>query len=199
MAEQMGLIRKLTLQVLERALQDSADWKEQGHDPAININLSVFCLQDLSLPEEINAVLKTYGVDANKIEMEITETALMHNLSRARKTLDKLNQMGLHLAIDDFGTGFSSLNYLKNLPVDTLKIDKSFVIDMSINATDVAVIKTIIELAHNLDCQVVAEGVEDQSTMDGLRLLDVDIIQGHYFSKPMAADEMIAWLDDFKN
>jgi diguanylate cyclase (GGDEF)-like protein len=199
MAEQMGLIRKLTLQLLERALQDSVDWKEQGYDPVLNINLSVFCLQDLSLPEEINAALKTYSVDASNVELEITESGLMQNLSRARKILDKLNLMGLHLAIDDFGTGFSSLNYLKNLPVDTLKIDKSFVSDMCANTTDMAVIKTIIELAHNLNCQVVAEGVEDQPTLDGLRSLSVDIIQGYYFSKPMPPGEMIAWLDNFNN
>ncbi len=197
MAEQMGLIRMLTLQVLEQALKDRCTWNKQGNHLGININLSTFCLQDLSLPDEINSLLQKYGVDAAEVELEITESAFMHDLSRAGKILDQLHHMGLQMAIDDFGTGFSSLNYLKNLPVDTLKIDKSFVIDMCQNSSDKAIVKTIIELGHNLGCRVVAEGVENQMTLDSLKALNVDVMQGFFYSKALPADLFMAWLIDY--
>ncbi|RKZ56156.1 MAG: hypothetical protein DRQ44_17000, partial [Gammaproteobacteria bacterium] len=128
------------------------------------------------------------------VELEITETVLMHDLSRAGKILDQLSDAGLRLAIDDFGTGFSSLNYLKNLPIDTLKIDKSFIQDMQDNNSDHSIVKTIIELGHNLNCQVVAEGVEDQQTIDSLKLLNVDILQGFFYSRPLNPRDFQNWL-----
>jgi len=110
------------------------------------------------------------------------------------KILNQLAETGLQLAIDDFGTGFSSLNYLKNLPVDTLKIDKSFILDMHNSSNDHAIVKTIIELGHNLNCQVVAEGVEDQQTIDSLKQLNVDIMQGFFYSKPLKPQDFQDWL-----
>jgi len=198
MAEQMGLIRELTLQITENALKHYSRWNQQGHHFNININLSVYCLQDFSLPEEIIDIITTHNINASNIELEITESALMLNLVRARKILGKLNDTGIKLAIDDFGTGFSSLSYLKNLPVDTLKIDKSFIFDMCKNSTDKAVVKTIIELAHNLDCLVVAEGVENQEILDDLMLLNIDRVQGFFFSKALPESELIAWLNNYK-
>ena len=194
MAEQMGLIKLLTFQVLKQSLSDLTSWNEKGFDIDVNINLSTYCLQDMLLPEEIDSIIKNYSITADKIEFEITETALMHDLSRARKIIDQLSDLGVKLAIDDFGTGFSSLSYLKNLPVDTLKIDKSFILDMSNNNSDIAIVKTIIELGHNLSCLVVAEGVENQTTLDSLVLLDVDVLQGYFYSKPLPADEFHRWL-----
>lgn len=194
MAEQMGLIRLLTLQVLEQAVHDCKQWQQQGYTFGINVNISTYCLQDFSLPDDINTILINGGMDASKVELEITETALMHDLSRAGKILNQLSDTGLQLAIDDFGTGFSSLNYLKNLPVDTLKIDKSFILDMHNSSNDHAIVKTIIELAHNLNCQVVAEGVEDQQTVDSLTLLNVDILQGFFYSTPLNAHDFQSWL-----
>ena len=197
MAEQMGLIKLLTFQVLKQSLSDLATWNENGFDIDVNINLSTYCLQDMLLPEEIDSIIKSYSISPDKIEFEITETALMHDLSRARKIIDQLSDLGVKLAIDDFGTGFSSLSYLKNLPVDTLKIDKSFILDMSNNNSDKAIVKTIIELGHNLNCLVVAEGVEDQLTLDSLVLLDVDILQGYFYNKPMPADNFYSWLTSY--
>lgn len=194
MAEQMGLIRQMTLQVLEQAVGDCKKWHAQGYDFGININLSTYCLQDFSLPDEIKNIVKKGGLNTDKVELEITETALMHDLSRAGKILNKLSGAGLQLAIDDFGTGFSSLNYLKNLPIDTLKIDKSFIQDMHNSSNDHAIVKTIIELGHNLNCRVVAEGVENQQTIDSLNLLGVDILQGFFYSKPLSSGDLQVWL-----
>ncbi len=200
MAEQMGLIRELTMQITELTLKNLSAWKKQGYnDLSVNINLSVYCLQDFSLPEEISNLLQNYGIDAEKLELEITESALMLDLNSAGKILSKLNDLGVHLAIDDFGTGFSSLNQLKNMPVDTLKIDKSFIFDMCESTTDRAVVKTIVELGHNLGCKVIAEGVENKITLDNLISLNVDKIQGFIFSKPLPENEFIAWLDGYNN
>jgi len=197
MAEQMGLIRTLTMQVLEQALKDRSTWDKQGYHLGISINLSTYCLQDLSLPDEINSLLQNHDVDVADVELEITESAFMRDLSRAGKILDQLHHMRLQMAIDDFGTGFSSLNYLKNLPIDTLKIDKSFIMDMCQNSSDNAIVKTIIELGHNLGCRVVAEGVENQMTLDSLKALEVDVMQGFFYSKPLSADAFQAWLIEY--
>ena len=122
----------------------------------------------------------------------------MSDLSRAAKILIKLKEIGVRLAIDDFGTGFSSLNYLKNLPFDTIKIDKSFILDMCINNKDKAVVKTIIELGHNLDCEVVAEGIENLHTLESLKALHIDRLQGFFFSKPLPAQELAVWLASYQ-
>ncbi len=196
MAEQMGLIRLLTFQVLEKALVAYTEWKSNGYNAAISLNLSTFCLQDMSLPDELGCVFKKYNIAASVVELEITESALMHDLSRAGKILEQLHDRGFNLAIDDFGTGFSSLNYLKNLPIDTLKIDKSFTIDMCKSDKDMAIVKTIIELGKNLGCRVVAEGVETSAILEKLLLLNVDVVQGFFYSKPLAADEFVDWLND---
>jgi len=197
MAEQTGLIRLLTMQVLEQALKDRSAWEKQGYPLGISINLSTYCLQDLSLPDELNSILQSYDVDVAEVEMEITESAFMHDLSRAGKILDQLHAMGLKMAIDDFGTGFSSLNYLKNLPVATLKIDKSFILDMCQNSSDKAIVKTIIELGHNLGCRVVAEGVENKTTLDSLKVLNIDVVQGFFYSKPLPAEKLLVWLIEY--
>ncbi len=197
MAEQMGIIRPLTIQILEQALKFKYRLKQQGCNINLNVNLSVYCLQDFSLPDEIIEMLNHYEFEADSIELEITESALMLDLNRAGKTLNKLNKAGIHLAIDDFGTGFSSLNYLKSLPVNTLKIDKSFIFEMEISAKDKAVVKTIVELGHNLGCKVVAEGVENQAALDNLTSLNVDAVQGFFFSQAQPEDAMIDWIKAF--
>jgi len=197
MAEQMGLVRILTLQVLDQALNFCKKLNQSGFDTGINVNFSVYCLQDLSLPESIIQLLDQHNINAHKLELEITESALMLDLNRAGKTLSHLNDTGIRLAIDDFGTGFSSLNYLKSLPVDTLKIDKCFIFEMDISSKDKAVVKTIVELGHNLGCKVVAEGVENQTSLDNLSSLNVDAVQGFFFSQVLADDEMISWMKNY--
>jgi diguanylate cyclase (GGDEF)-like protein len=197
MAEQMGLIRSLTLQVFKQALKDCKKWSDLGYNLGVCINLSTYCLQDLSLPDKIRSIIESYDFNPSKVEIEITESALMDDFSRARKILNQLNSIGLKLAIDDFGTGFSSLNYLKNLPAKTLKIDKSFIFDMCDNASDKAIVKTIIELGHNFGCRVVAEGVENKHELDILNSLNVDAIQGFFYTKPLPADNFLSWLINY--
>jgi diguanylate cyclase (GGDEF)-like protein len=197
MAEQMGLIHIFTLQIIEQALSDYCKLENEHGFISINVNISAFCLQDFSFPESVQSLLEKYSVAAENLELEITEGALMHDLSRAGKILNKLSDFGISIAIDDFGTGFSSLSYMKNLPINTLKIDKSFIFDMCVNSKDKSVVKTIIELGHNLECRVVAEGVENQMTLDSLILLNVDRVQGFFFSKALPFDELRLWMRDF--
>jgi len=197
MAEQLGLIRNLTLQIFEQSLVFCLQLNRANYDINFNVNLSVFCLQDFSFPENINELLNNYHIEAHKIEFEITESALMLDLDRAGKTLSKLHDSGVRLAIDDFGTGYSSLSYLKNLPVNTIKIDKSFIFEMEASSNDKAVVKTIIELGHNLNCKVVAEGVENQTALNSLAALNVDSVQGFFFSPALVDSEMILWLENF--
>lgn len=194
MAERTGAIRRLTLSVLKRAMLDCKQWQNLGYDMMVAVNISTHCLQDHSFPEKLIQLLQDTGISAKSIELEITETALMQDLSRARQVLDKLHKTGFKLSIDDFGTGFSSLAYLKELPVDTLKIDKSFVFDMANNENDTAIIQTVIELAHNFNCKVIAEGVENKRTLKQLQTLGSDIAQGYLFSKPIPLEAFNQWL-----
>lgn len=197
LVEQVGLIRTLSMQILRQALKDCQLWSDRGMHLKISVNMSAQCLQDLRLPEEINSILQMYDTKPDVIQFEITESALMHDLSRARKILDVLNEMGFGLAIDDFGTGFSSMAYLKNLPVDTLKIDKSFIDDLIESQSDRAIVKSVIELGHNLRCQVVAEGVETQQVLELLDDMGVDLIQGYVFSPALSADKLMVWIDQY--
>ncbi len=198
MVEQIGLIRVLTMQILRQALMARQSWDNAGAQIKLAINLSTQCLQDLLLPDEINSILEMYDAKPERVELEITESALMHDLSRARKILNELDQMGLKLAIDDFGTGFSSLAYLKTLPVDTLKIDKSFIEQLVDSRSDQAIVKTIIELGHNLQCEVVGEGVENDATAALLKKMGVDIFQGYLYSTALAADDLKLWLQQYQ-
>lgn len=199
MTEQMGLIRVLTLQLFARALKDCLNCSHPlGPQLGINLNLSTYCLQDLSFPEEIAAIIKEHDFDVSKIELEITESSLMHDFSRAGKILELLNAIGVNLAIDDFGTGFSSLNYLKELPIDTLKIDKSFIFELCNKSNDKAIVKTIVELGHNLNCRVIAEGVENKAVLDEMTILKVDAIQGFYYSKALPVKELASWMASYK-
>ena len=193
-AERTGIIRKLTFTVAKQAMLDCKKWQDMGYDMMVAINISTHCLQDLSFPKKLNQILQAIGIPAYHIELEITETALMQDVGRARLILQELNQAGFGLSIDDFGTGFSSLAYLKDLPVDTLKIDKSFIFDMDNNEDDMAIVQTIIELAHNFNCKVIAEGVETKRSLEQLSSLGNDIVQGYYFSRPLPFEELNQWL-----
>jgi len=191
LAEQTGLILPLTLWVIKRATAEWQHWHEQGHDVSLAINMSVNCLQFTDLAQTISAVLKETGMAANRIVLELTESVFMKDAERAKKILSDLDEMGCELSIDDFGTGYSSLAYLKQLPVDELKIDKSFVMDMMENENDAAIVKATIELAHAMGMRVVAEGVETELTFLRLETLGCDIIQGFLIAKPMSSYNLI--------
>lgn len=198
MAEHTGQIDELTHWVVDTALRDCADFiKSEGI--RLSINLSARNMQDARLPERVAQSLQQYGIEASSVILEITESAMMNDPVRARTIMYELNAMGIELSVDDFGTGFSSLGYLKMLPVSELKIDKSFVMNMLDDENDAIIVHSTIELAHNLGLKVVAEGVEDQTTLLQLRNLKCDVAQGYYFSRPIPKIELAKWIRDYES
>lgn len=197
-AEQTGFIRQLTLWVLDQAAQLCHVWIEQGVQLKMSVNLSTRDLLDQDLPEKFSAVLGRHQVTPTAFCLEITESAIMDDPVRAQQTLEKLHAMGFDLSIDDFGTGYSSLAYLKRLPVDELKIDKSFVLKMEQDADDTKIVKSTIDLGHNMGLRVVAEGVENLEVMRLLKELGCDQAQGYFISKPMPSENLMTWLAGWK-
>jgi diguanylate cyclase (GGDEF)-like protein len=187
-AEQTGLITPLTSFVLDAALRQARAWRDAGLELSVAVNLSARSFLDTQLAVEIPRLLARWGVEAELLELEITESMLMTDPARAEATLDRLSQIGLTLSVDDFGTGYSSLANLKRLPVDVIKIDKSFVIEMAVDASDAAIVRSTIDLAHNLGLRVVAEGVESEDAWRHLEALGCDFAQGYYLSRPLPAE-----------
>ncbi len=196
LAEESGLIGPLDQWVLKTAISQAAALHAAGYPLTIAVNLSARSLHDTELPAFIADVLRDSGVHAATLTLEITESAVMSNPSDSLIILQELDRMGIAIAIDDFGTGYSSLAYLKRLPVDELKIDKSFVMDMEENENDAVIVRSTIDLAHNLGLDVTAEGVENQDTWDTLTILGCDVSQGYFMSKPLAGDQLLLWLND---
>lgn len=197
MVEQTGLIRPFTLWVLEQAIEQSRHWVRAGIDLAVAVNLSTRNLLDPGLADCIEHLLKRYQVDPDRLTLEITESAVMSRPEQALKILMGLHDMGIKLSIDDFGTGYSSLAYLKQLPVAELKIDYSFVSGITTSESDAVIVRSTIDLAHNLGLGVVAEGVEDREILDLLAVLGCDTGQGFYFSRAMPAESLEGWLSVF--
>jgi diguanylate cyclase (GGDEF)-like protein len=192
-AEQSGIIKPLTYWILDSAIQQCAEWNAAGMPITVSVNLSARVTQDIRLPAEVATTLKRHGVNADQLELEITETAIMLDPVHAMEVLTRLDVMGVRLSLDDFGTGYTSLAYLKRLPVDEVKIDKSFVMNMLRDANDAMIVHAIIDLAHNLQRSVAAEGVENRKILEALRALGCDTAQGYYFSKPLPAADFEAW------
>jgi EAL domain-containing protein (putative c-di-GMP-specific phosphodiesterase class I) len=192
--EQTGMIRNLTPWVLNEALRQGQILQRQGVPITISMNLSVRDLQEPYLAETFAEQLAALQVATKWLELEITESAVMTEPERALHVLSRLAATGLKLAIDDFGTGYSSLSYLKKLPVHTIKIDKSFVIGMVRDENDAAIVRTSIDLAHNLKLEVIAEGVENEETLKRLTELGCDTAQGNFISRPLSSDELSVWL-----
>ena len=194
LAEQTGLIRRLSRWVLEAALRQQHDWRRLGLEVPVAVNLSMRDLHDYSLAEVVAGLLAQFGVRAGGLRVEITESSLMSDPQRALQTLVRLREMGVHVSIDDFGTGYSSLAYLKQLPVEELKIDRSFVRDLAVDSSDLAIVRSTIDLAHHLGLSVVAEGVEDEPTLELLRTVGCETAQGYLFSRPLSGTQMTRWL-----
>jgi len=195
MAERTGLIRPLSRYVLNGALAQAKEWRDGGLDLKVSVNLSARNLLDPSLPEDVSHLLAKWMVPAALLELEITESTIMVDPKRAMEVLSRLHNMGIVLSIDDFGTGYSSLAYLKELPVNELKIDRTFVQNMATNRGDAFIVRSTIDLAHNLKLQVVAEGVEDEDTMNELAKLGCNVAQGFHIGRPVPAKEFAEWLD----
>jgi diguanylate cyclase (GGDEF)-like protein len=192
-AEQTGFVRQLTLWIFEEAARLWRGLQSDGTPVRIAINLSTRDLLDLDFPARLDAILVRHDVQADAFCLEITESAIMDDPQRAESTLNRLSERGFKLSIDDFGTGYSSLAYLKRLPVDELKIDKSFVMNMEKDDDDAKIVRSTIDLAHNLGLTVVAEGVENQLIWNKLRELACDEAQGYFMSKPVPASEFMGW------
>lgn len=194
LAEQTGDIRKLTSWVLDNAIRQCGEWRKTGLDMNVAINLSAKDLLNRDLAIIIARLLQQHGVNAEWLVLEITESAIMQDAERALDMLLVLNGMGLLLSIDDFGTGYSSMEYLKKLPVSELKIDRSFVRELAENKEDQILVKSAIDLGHNLGMTIVAEGVEDESTLAVLKAHGCDLAQGYLFSPPLPVDKLAAWI-----
>jgi diguanylate cyclase (GGDEF)-like protein len=194
LAEHTGLIRPLTGYVLDAALTDCAGWAAEGLRPGVSVNLSARDLLDADLPGEVESLLAKHGVDPTLLEVEITENTILTDPERARTVLERLRNLGVRLSIDDFGTGFSSLGQLKRLPVDVLKIDKSFVLNMAHDENDDVIVRSTVELGHNLGLRVVAEGVETQEVWNRLAELGCDTAQGFFISRPLPRLVLVEWL-----
>ena len=195
LAEECGLIIPLTIWVLGNALYQHDVWRQAGLEIAIAINLSTRSIHDLTFPDQVLQHLHTWNVEPRWLELEITESAVMSDPTQALQVLNRLDAMGVQLSIDDFGTGYSSLAYLKRLPVDEVKIDRSFILDIAQDQSSLAIVRAMIDLGHHLDITVIAEGVETRETLDMLRMLGCDAIQGYYVSKPQPAENIIDEFD----
>lgn len=194
LAEETGSILPLTRWVLRGVLAQYGEWRHAGHDVAFSVNLSPLTLQDRNFPDEVGAMLDRGEMPPHRLTFEITEGAIMSDISRATQTLERLASMGVHLSIDDFGTGYSSLANLQRLPVEEIKVDKSFVCNMTTRADDAVIVRSVVELGRNLGLHVVAEGVEDQATWAQLAGLDCPLAQGYFIGRPVDAPTMTAWL-----
>ena len=198
-AEHLHLMGPLGRYVQRVALEQSREWCARDLDIRIGVNLSVHELQNAGLVDQISELLTTTGIAPEGLCLEITESALLANPGLARRVLSQLRGLGIQIAIDDFGTGYSSLAYLKDLPLDELKIDRSFVRHMAEDASARAIVRSVIDLAHDLGLRAIAEGVEDRATQEVLAALGCDSAQGYYFSPPLNADDLIDWAARARN
>ena len=193
-AEQTGLITLLTRDVLQQALHQCRDWLPRWPGIGVAVNLSARGLLDPGLPATVARVLAETGVAPSLLTLEITESSVMEDFDTALEALNALRELGVRLSVDDFGTGYSSLAYLQRLPVHEVKIDKSFVIPMSVSPSAIAIVRAVIDLAHTLGLTVVAEGVEDELSRQALALMGCDIMQGYLLSRPLSVDQLRDWL-----
>jgi EAL domain-containing protein (putative c-di-GMP-specific phosphodiesterase class I) len=198
MAERTRMINQLTHWVLKRAFQDCAAWHAQGYNLKVSVNLSAKDLHDPELPDLISNIGRSVGIQPEWIMLEITEGSIMTEPENALAIIEVLHKMGYQFSIDDFGTGYSSLAYLKRMPLKELKIDKSFVMDILTSDNDVVIVKTIINLAHNLGLHVTAEGVENQTIMSFLKDNGCDVAQGYYINKPLSLHNFNQWITESK-
>jgi diguanylate cyclase (GGDEF)-like protein/PAS domain S-box-containing protein len=194
LAERTGLIRPLTLYVIDQALRQCRAWQAEGLELSVAVNLSARNLLDFEFPARVEELLERWQVERGRLELEITESTMLADPARTKLILDRLSGMGVRLSIDDFGTGYSSLAYLKRLPVDEIKIDRSFVMNMTHDEDDAVIVRSTIDLGRNLGLEVVAEGVETVEAWERLKALGCTIAQGYYLSPPVAPEKLSEWL-----
>ena len=183
------MIKLLTNRVLEAMLRQCELWRREGMDLHVSVNVSTRNLLDHDLPATIRCLLERFHLPASSLQLEITESRIVADLGRARTVLNELRGIGVTIAIDDFGTGFSSLSQLQQLPIDEIKIDRSFVMRMETDRNDAVLVRSIIELGRNLGLRVTAEGVESESIKRSLSELGCDFVQGYHIGRPGVAEE----------
>ena len=193
LAEHTELIGPLTAWVLDHALAQCQHWQESGLDLSVAVNISARNLHNLDFATHVGGLLRKWKIDPARLQLEMTESSVMADPARAMTILTQLRSLGVSLAIDDFGTGYSSLSYLQRLPVNDIKIDKSFVMNMGEDANDAVIVRSTIELAHNLGLGVIAEGVETEEAWNQLAALGCNVAQGFLMCRPVPADELSAW------
>jgi EAL domain-containing protein (putative c-di-GMP-specific phosphodiesterase class I) len=191
--ESTHLIKPLTLYVLDESLRQARTWADEGTPVRVAVNLAAAYAGDLRLPGQVAELLARHGVAPAQLEIELTETAVLDDPNRAKQVLDALAQLGVRLGVDDFGTGYASIAYLTGLPINTLKIDQSFILDLAAPG-NLAVTRYSIDLARTLGLTTVAEGVEDEASLRVLESLGCDEGQGYVWARPAPADECIAWI-----
>jgi diguanylate cyclase (GGDEF)-like protein len=197
LAERSNLLRPMTLYLLDSALRQCNAWRMRGLEVSVAVNLSMQNLLDLRLPNDLARLLTSWRLPPGSLELEITESTIMADHRRATTILTRLNKMGVTLTIDDFGTGYSSLAYLQQLPVSTIKIDKSFVLNMAKDPGNATIVQSTIDLGRNLGLKVIAEGVENEESYRKLAALGCDYAQGFFFSKPISPEKTTVWLEVF--
>lgn len=198
LAEKFGSISLITRWVLKNVIQQCALWAEDGLHFKVGINLSALDLRDTELPKTVARMLEQAGVRANRLVMEITESAVMTDADTAKKILAQFREMGIFIAIDDYGTGYSSLAQIKSLPVTELKIDRAFVMNLSADNEDAVIVKSTIDLGHNMGLSITAEGVETIEACAILESYGCDTLQGYYFSKPLPAAQLSTWVKHYQ-
>ena len=196
LAEDTGQAAQVTTVVLDKALAQVSEWKSEGTDLRVSVNLYESDLRNEGVVARIADALERHVLPARLLQVEITEQSLMADPAGSRVVLDALQRIGVSVSLDDYGTGYSSLAYLREFPIDELKLDKTFALGMTSDHTSWVIVRSTIELAHALGMRIVAEGVEDQTTRDELLTLDCDYGQGYYWSQALAANELNGWMRD---
>ncbi len=194
LAEGSGSVEPLTRWVLDAAIRQASLWHQQGHRLTVSVNISALILHNPIFPDIVNRLLEQAIYPAEYLKLEITESAIISDVVRATDVVTRLHELGVKVSIDDFGTGYTSLAYIRKLPVDEIKIDKSFVLNMNTVSDDAVIVRTLLELARNLDLSVVAEGVEDRETWYMLAGLGCHVAQGYYMSRPVDVEALETWL-----
>jgi len=194
LAEKSSVIKPLTVWVLNNAMRQASAFAQSGLNISMAVNISACSLRDDSIVGYTKMLLQKNNVAADRLTMEITESAMMQDPNMALSLLKQLSLLGVQISIDDYGTGYSSLAYLKRMPVNEMKIDRTFIKDMAFDEDDRLIVGTTINMGHNFGLRVVAEGVEDRETIDILRKMGVDKVQGFYYAMPMPIDELYDWM-----
>ncbi len=194
-AEQEGRVAALTTNVLNMALRQLSEWSSDGVDLAVSVNLSPYNLRDRDLPAVVASAMATWEIEPERLTLEIVESSMIHNFEQASALLNRLKGLGVKLAIDDFGTGYSCLAYLRQLPVDELKVDQTLVRNILHSTPDRQLVQATIDLAHNFGLHAVAEGVETGEMLHVLSEMQCDTVQGYLISRPIEVEEYLAWLE----